>query len=175
MLKNNWGDTSWKQVIFHNGSATCGQVELTTGNYYNLGFPIMYTDCGSRGLYTNHGDPPTKLEQGDYNCWYGKYDPRDCFFYPAGEWITFYYHISVGSWGKPDSSIEAWVATKAKAYRQWIAMPGFALRNDHPGSDYDTLTLLPYMTGKSDKMNLPVAYTWYDELIISTQPIAPPR
>jgi hypothetical protein len=175
MLTNKWGDTSWKQAIFHSKDATCGQVELTTANYYSIGFPIMYTDCGSRALYTNHGDPPTKLEQGDYNCWYGKYGAKDCFFYPANEWVTFYYEIRVGNWAKPDSSINAWVALPAKPYRQWIAMPNFMLRNDHPGNDYDTVTLLPYMTGKSDKINLPAAYTWYDELIASLKPIAAPR
>ena len=70
MLKNDWHDTTWKQAIFHNGSATCGNVELTTGQFYHAGFPNMYTDCGNRGLRTNEGKPPTKLEQGDYNCWY---------------------------------------------------------------------------------------------------------
>ena len=83
MLKNDWGDTTWKQVIFHNESATCGAVELTTVQYYHSGFPIMYTDCGSRALVTNNGDPPYKHQQGDYNCWYGKTNGKDCFLYPA--------------------------------------------------------------------------------------------
>src|SRR5258708_20614571 len=57
MLKNDWGDTTWKQVIFHNESATCGEVELTTAQYYHAGFPIMYTECGGGGLVTQNGDP----------------------------------------------------------------------------------------------------------------------
>ncbi len=77
MLKNDWGDTTWKQVIFHNEKATCGDVELTTAQYYHAGFPIMYTDCGGRGIVTNNGNPPYKLEQGDYNCWYGKTNTKE--------------------------------------------------------------------------------------------------
>jgi hypothetical protein len=174
MLKNNWGETSWKQVIFHNSGATCADVELTTGQYYRDGFPIMYTDCGGRLIATNAGVPPYKLEQGDYNCWYGEYNAKNCFFYPIDEWVTFYYQISIGHWGKPDSSIQAWTALDGQAYRQWIKMPNFILKNENPGKDYDTVTLLTYMTSKSLLISQPVAFTWYDELIVSTAPIAAP-
>jgi len=174
-LKNNWGDTSWKQVIFHNGPATCADVELTTGQFYHDGFPIMYTDCGARGLVTNNGVPPYQLEQGDYNCWYGNYNAKSCFMYPVDEWVTFYYRVSIGHWGKPDSEIDAFVALPATPYKQWVKMRNYVLKNDHPGSDYDTLDLLPYMTAKNDKVSLPTAYTWYDELIISTEPISAPK
>ena len=174
MLENKWGKTAWKQAIFHNESATCGPVELTTVNYYSNGFPIMYTDCGQVSLFTNGGNPPTKLEQGDYNCWYGQYSKKDCFYYPADQWVTFYYQVSVGHWGKPDSNINAWVALDGQGYKQWIRMPGFTLKNDHPGNDFDTVTLLPYMTSKDSSIDHPIAYTWYDELIVSEKPIAPP-
>ena len=174
MLKNKWGDTTWKQVIFHNSESTCADVELTTGQYYQEGFPIMYTECGAHSLYTNGGNPPTKLEQGDYNCWYSHYNPKDCFFYPANQWVTFYYEISIGHWGKPDSTIKAWVALDGQPFRQWIALPNFVLKNDNPGHDYDSLTLLTYMTNKDTTVDHPTAYTWYDELIISTRPIALP-
>ena len=174
MLKNNWGGTTWKQVIFHNETATCGAVELTTVQYYSAGFPSMYTNCGGRPLYTNNGQPPTKLEQGDYNCWYGRYNPKDCFYYPAEEWITFYYQISIGHWGKPDSTINAWVALDGKLYKQWIQMPNFVLDVDRPGEGFDTVTLLTYMTAKSELLDHPVAYTWYDDLVVSANPIVPP-
>lgn len=174
MLKNPFGDTTWKQALFHNGSATCSEIEIATVQYYHDGFPMMYTDCGARMIATNGGQPPYLLEQGDYNCWYGQYNAKSCFMYPADQWITFYYQVSVGHWGKPDSVINAWVALDGQGYRQWIKIKDFVLRNDHPGQDYDTVTLLTYMTGKSMTINHPTAYTWYDELIVSSEPIAPP-
>jgi len=173
MISNKWVDTTWKQAIFHNERETCADVEITTHQYYNDGFPTMYTNCGSRNLYSEQS-PPMKLQQGDYNCWYGNYNATDCFFYPVDQWITFYYQVSIGHWGGPDSAINAWVALDGKLYEQWIKMPNYRLDNDHPGNDYDTVTLLTYMTGKSDKIDYPLASTWYDELIISTRPIAPP-
>jgi hypothetical protein len=174
MLDNNWVDTTWKQAIFHNESSTCGEVELTTVQYYHNGFPYMYTDCGARILATNNAEPPTRLQQGDYNCWYGQYNAKSCFLYPANQWITFYYKVSIGHWGKPDSHISAWVALDGQTYKQWIDIPKFILKNDHPGNDYDTVTLLTYMTNKSMTLSQPVAYAWYDDLIVSMKPIAPP-
>jgi hypothetical protein len=174
MLKNDWGDTTWKQVIFHNQDATCGEVELTTVQYYHSGFPFMYTDCGARILATNNGEPPTQLEQGDYKCWFGHYDAKSCFFYPIDQWVAFYYQVSVGHWGKPDSAINAWVALDGQSYKQWIKISNFVLKNNQAGNDYDTLTLLTYMTNKSTAIDYATAYTWYDELIVSMQPISPP-
>jgi len=38
------------------------------------------------------------------------------------------------------------------------------------------VTLLTYMTGRSSTISAgPTAYTWYDELIVSSQPVAPPN
>jgi len=54
-------------------------------------------------------------------------------------------------------------------------MSYFILKNNHPVHDYDTLTLLAYMTNKDMKIVHPTAYTWYDELIVSKNPIAPPK
>jgi len=174
MFTNDWGDTTWKQVIFHNGGQTCSDLSIITGQYYQNRFPTMNTSCGARMIATNGGVPPYQVEQGDYNCWYGHFNQKDCFTYPANEWVTFYYQISVGHWGKPDSVVNAWVARDGQPYRQWIKIAGFVLKNDRPGNDYDSLTLLTYMTNKSVSVNHPTAYAWYDELIVSTQPIAPP-
>ncbi len=174
MLKNDWGDTTWKQVIFHNDGQTCTDLGITTVQYYHSGFPMMYTACGARMIATNNGNPPYLLQQGDYNCWYGRYNPKDCFMYPANEWVTFYFQVSVGHWDKADSTINAWVARDGQPYRQWIKIHDLMLQNAHPGSDYDSLTLLTYLTNKNSSVEHPAAYTWYDELIISSQPIAPP-
>lgn len=182
MLNQNWGDnsghTSWKIAIFHYFPKTCGDVELTTTNYYNSGVAIMYTDCGGRGLYTNDGKPPYLRQQGEtpkkgYNCAYGS--DANCFRFVANTWMTLYYRVSIGDWGKPNSSVDAWVGLPGQPLKQWINVHDFALNNDKPGSDYDSLDLLNYMTGKDPKLDHPQAFTWYDELIVSGHPIAPPK
>src|SRR5260370_22101093 len=95
MLKNKWGDTTWKQAIFHHGGATCADVELTTVQFYQAGFPTMYTACVTRSLFSNHGNLPTLLEQGDYNCWYRHIKDKYTFIYPAHARLTFYSQLSI--------------------------------------------------------------------------------
>jgi hypothetical protein len=171
------GNTYWKQEIFSNDQQTCGNEELTTVNGGNHGYPIMYSECGQdvfqipfNGDYLN--------EQGDtattgYNCHYST--GVTCFLYPANTWVTFYYKISVGQWGQPNSTIQAWVALPGQQYQEWINITNHTLFQDGALSGYDMVTLLPYMTNRDPNISAgPVAYTWYDELIISTQPIAAP-
>jgi hypothetical protein len=176
MLSIRWADFSgsFKQVIFHNFEATCSDVELTTQNNYNNNIPIMYTDCGARGMWTNNGVPPYLLQQGDYNCAYDNEGSSSCFHYSANEWLTFYYKITLGNWGQASSTIQAWVAREGQPFKQWVNMPNFRLNNTTPGKNYDYLTLLPYMTDKNSGVDHVTAYTWYDDLIVSTRPIAPP-
>jgi hypothetical protein len=186
MLTQNWGDpvgnTSWKVAIFHYLSKTCGSVEITTQNNYLYGIPIMYTDCGARAMYTNGGNPPFLKQQGGtsssgYNCKFGTDYHKDssCLRFVPNTWMTFYYQISIGDWGKPNSYIQAWAALPGEPYKQWVNMPNFVLDLDTPGHYYDSIDLLNYMTGKDPKAIHAVGYTWYDELIVSTKPIAVPK
>jgi hypothetical protein len=166
--------SSFKQVIFHYYDASCATVELTTGRYAWANppsIPIMYTECGARGLSTNGGNPPTLFQQGDYQCAYGNINATDCFEYPADTWVTFTWQVAIGDWGQPNSHVVAWVQPAGQPARRWIDLPGFVLNNDSPGNDYDHLTLTPYMTRKDPTVDHPTAHTWYDDLIISSQPI----
>jgi hypothetical protein len=189
MLHNTW-DSSWKTAIFHFNQQTCGSIELTTNNRYLSNLVNMYTDCGGRGMFTmldGHTytpDPPLLLQQGDYNCQYAAETPSTCFYFVPNEWLTFYYKIHVGTWDQPNSSIEAWVAREGGVYKKFINVQNFALScntdpcSQTPGSaqGYNNITFTPYMTALSPTSGLPgvTSYTWYDELIVSTQPIPAP-
>jgi hypothetical protein len=193
MVNQDWGDpsgnTSWKFSIFHWSSKTCGSVELTSTNNYQSGSPIMYTDCGGRGLFTNpwpnltwnNGTPPYLTQQGDtsttgYNCPYGNITNPDCFFFTTNTWMTFYWKITVGAWGTPTSTIQAWVSPgPGQPLNEWVNLSNFTLNYDTLGEDYNSVELLNYMTGKDASLNHPVAYSWYDEVIVSTQAIAAPK
>jgi len=181
MVKTDWDKavgSSWKQSIFHHAGATCASVEITTGRYgWNgvNGFPVMYTECGGKGVATNASNPPYKIQQGGYNCWYGQFSASSCFFYKADEWMTFSYHVSIGTWGKSNSVLEAWVASDGHRLKKWIDMPNFVLNKDSDSSSYDSVTFLPYMTSKNMKVDHPTGYMWFDELIVSSEPIADPE
>lgn len=184
--------TYWKQADFHGHSSTCQNVELSTVNNYGQGFPSMYGDCGSLNLDANvwnasnpdswnNNITPFNIEQGGsatdgYNCAYGSRvagtgNGTGCFMYPSNTWITFYYEIAIGTWGSANSAIQAWVATNGGPYQQWMNIKNVPLASG--GDNYDTLFLGPYMTGLATSAPAP-AFTWYDELIVSTQPIKAP-
>ena len=187
-LTNVWpasggGTTYWKQEIFSNDSSTCGNVELTTVNDFSRGYPMMYSHCGSDVFQVPIAGSDFLNEQGDtltsgYNCHYQTQNntSTSCFMYPANTWVTFYYKVSIGNWGQPNSTIQAWVSVGGGPYKEWINITNHTLHEDAVGADYDMVTLLPYMTGRDNAISAgPTAYTWYDELIVSNQQIAAPN
>jgi len=175
-LTNQWpanggGLTYWKQQIISNDN--------------NYGYPMMYSQCGADVFQVPTGSSDFLNEQGDtptsgYNCHYQKANntSTSCFTYPPNTWVTFYYKVSIGTWGQANSSIQAWVSVGAGPYVEWINMPNHTLNEDSgsAGKDYNMVTLLTYMTNRNPAVSAgPTAFTWYDEMIVSTQPIAAPN
>jgi hypothetical protein len=174
-LKINFQGNGWKQAIFHKDHKTCGSIELTTQNTYARGYPQMYTDCGNRSFDVDLKNGDFLYETGDYNCHRWKPTPASCAYYHADEWMTFYYEVKLGTWGQPESSIRAWVAYEGKAYKRFVDARNFRLDFDSgPNDAFDSITLTPYNTGKPAGINHPSSYIWYDELIVSREPIAVP-
>ena len=170
----------WKQIIIH-GYSSCGNAELTTVDAYYRGYPYMYSQCGGDGFFDDIGGGDYLIQQGDYQCHYqsSKNGPNSCGSYQPNEWITYYYDINIGTWGQPDSYIKAYMAYNGEGYKQFIDQPNHILyaENDsvhNPNGGYLNFTIGPYITRKDAGISHPTAYTWYDELIVSTQPIAAP-
>lgn len=174
-LKTNFEGNGWKQAIFHMGKKTCGSIELTTQNTYARGYPQMYTDCGGRNFDVDLGNGDFLYEEGDYKCHRWTPSAGSCGYYHPNEWMTFYYEVKLGQWGKPESSIRAWVAYEGKPYKQFINEINYRLNFDSGPSDvFDAVTLTPYNTNKPSDKAYPTAYVWYDELIVSSRPITAP-
>jgi hypothetical protein len=148
---------------------------------------------------TWRSEPPLLIQQGEndtsgYNCAYKEFfagagDGPGCYFYQSDIWITFYYEITTANWCTDNMSaeqcattpgygwhIKAYVAPDGQPYRQWTNVPNQPMRSttdDHPEWGFNRITLTPYMTGLSVS-GAAEAQTWYDELIVSTRPIAAP-
>jgi len=187
-LTNQWpqtggGTTFWKQQIISSDQSTCGNIELTTVNGNMKGFPQMYSQCGADSLIVALANGDYLLEQGDtsttgYNCHYQQANntSTSCFDYPSNTWVTFFYKIQIGTWGQANSTIQAWVSVGGQPYQEWINMPNHILNQDAGLPAYDTVTLLTYMTGRDSSVSAgPTAFTWFDELIVSSNPIAAPN
>jgi chitodextrinase len=181
-VSNTWGGgTFFKQSIFATDSSTCGSQELTTVNGDSKGFPQMYSSCGADSFIIDLGTGDFLLEQGDsstagFNCHYQS--PTNCFFYQPNVWMTFTYEVHIGTWGLPNSSIQAWATVNGQplAGHQFINIQNHVLNQDggSVAKGYNAIYLLSYFTGGYTGASGP-ATTWYDELIVSSQPIAAPN
>lgn len=183
--------TAWKTVLFHRTGSTCGQIEITTVPYIwsNTPAATMYTGCGERGFLTDLSGAYSSfgplIQQGasstsGYNCNFNSLTPgtgngSGCFIFQSNKWMTFYYKIHIGTYNANNSSIEAWVAMDGGAYKQFVNIKNFALFKDGPApaDKYNEITFTPYMTNLSSAASS-TAYVWYDDFIVSTQPIAAP-
>jgi hypothetical protein len=105
----------------------------------------------------------------------------NCLAYFPDEWMTFQEHVVLGPWVNGEfqnSHIDLWVAREGQPSVQvfnWGPYNLTADPNSATGQLYGKIWLLPYHTGKDPTVTYPIAYTWYDELIISRNKIADPK
>jgi hypothetical protein len=176
----NFGWPTWKNHGFFNGNTSCTGLMVVTALNTDGKVPTATTGgCSNSAFYTNGGTPPYLLQQGDYNCPYRGETPTVCFYWPTNTWITFYYHLKLGtldsSGNYPGTRAEAWVAVNGQPYKKWIDITNYYFMGNGAGAPFNHLELYPYMTGKDGSQGgYPTAHVWYDELIVSSQPIAAP-
>lgn len=173
MLRNNFGGEGWKFVLIYGGKTSCSNLGLLNQNTWYAGFPTMVHEC-SPGIYGKSGNKQF-MEQGDYNCAYGNYNDKDCAYFRADEWMTFYWKIHVGTWGQPNSTLDAWLSYGKGPLKKWIWQPNFLFHfEDGPADVLDKVALTPYTTNRKEAAKSD-GHMWFDELIVSTQPIPAPN
>ncbi len=193
------GGGGWKQVILGTGDVagsfawSCTALETVLVNNYRRGFPQMYNSCTGS---TSHGayDPFEQAFGGDIMLQNGRPSPYclysqgstsyfppigNCFGYFANEWMTFQIHIKLGPRVNDEfvnSMVTLSMAREGKASEPVINWGPYNLTAGPSGENqrFGKIWLLPYITAKDPTVSYPVAYTWYDELIISRNPIPDP-
>lgn len=194
-------NTAPKLSIFHNVIAgSCAEEEITVHNHNAHNLPTVYSECGSRQAITST-DGSTYNESGSflyfqqgwtiaapftgYQCEYnsGAFSGPNCFHFTANQWYTIYFKIHVGTWGSSNSSIEAWIAPYGQQMKKWVNTNSYILNTENlcnasgtgsgslPCPGFNTLELTQFMTGKISGNGSPAAHVWYQEVIISNQPI----
>jgi hypothetical protein len=185
MLHFKWdtvSDTGWKVFIAYGPipGPSCTGAQFVQENTYQTNVATAYTSCGTPPLYSNNGNPPMLIEQGDYNCSYnhegGYASNHSCFTYPANTWMTEYWVVEIGDFGKPNTHFTAYMAAEGQPLKRFIDLPNFKFNSGAEAGDaLQTILLQPYLSGANGTKNNPTAYVWFDELIVSTRPIAPPK
>jgi len=191
----------WKQIIIGSGDKpggviyfSCTALETVVQNTYQRGFPQMYNSCtgsSSHGSFASFEEPfgnfDFKLQNARPSpyCLYSasnagtQFPPTgNCFGYFPNEWMTFQIKIKTGprvndEW--TNSFVTLWMARENQSSEFVINFPWNLTAGD-PALDqkFGKVWFLPYHTNKNPAQSHPVGFTWYDELIISTTPIADP-
>ena len=190
-----------KQHILSHHTATCNNVEITMVHTFGRGYPSMYSRCGSDPFrlyhppyggadsweqwspnYTgatgeitdsNGWNKMTGETVGPIKCHYnpaGYFEP-ECKKFRANSWMTFYFEVKIGTWGAPNSSVKAWMAHEGEELQPFIDLKHHIFKTGGNAISYDTLTLHTYMSFKKSDVPHPTAYAWYDEVIVSADPI----
>jgi hypothetical protein len=178
--------------------ASCVATTIVTTNNYQRGFAQLYNSCtgsASHGPYDPFeeaiGTTDFKLQNArpaPY-CLYSQvhhvpptqFPPTgNCFGYFPNEWMTFQIHVRTGPRVGDEftnSHVDMWIARERKPSEPVFSWGPYNLSVGSAAEDqrYGKIWLLPYQTGKSATQVTPVAYTWYDELIISRQKIPDPQ
>jgi hypothetical protein len=181
-----------------NCSTSCSALEIVALNTYQHNFPEMYQSCTGS---TSHG-PYDPFEEhylsDDFKlqnampapyCLYSQghttpttfFPPSgNCFAYFPDEWMTFQIHVKTGPRVNDEftnSFIQLWVARDGQPSQLVINWGPYHLSAGSAAANqkYGKVWLLPYNTGKDATVTYPTAYTWYDELVISTQKIQDPK
>ena len=188
---------SWPKLsIIHNwAGGTCAMEEITVSDLRGSRAPTMYGECGGTSFTTNldgvtpnpKTNPPYLIQQGKrdpspttgYEC--HNYDPKPgppytghCFYFEADVWYTLYWKIHVGDWSKPNSSVEGYIGPSDGQLKKFINALKWTLNsNNPPDNGFDAITLTQFMTN-AKLVTHPTAYVWYDDLIVSPEPIPPP-
>ena len=184
---NSFDNYIYKTSIFHSGGLTCASIELTTSGYYSSPMAQLDTDCGGRWMWstldgTRYTDaPPMLMQQTEsMKCSYGTNYATNCENFVADQWMTLYYRVQIGNWDQPNSQIDAWLGREGQPLRQFVKMRNFTLYcNDtscaNSTDGYNNVTLTPYISHLPSNIGpSSTAHMWFDEFIVSTQPIAAP-
>ena len=197
-LSVNFGGEGWKQAMIYQSGGPCSSLEIMLNDQSYRGYPQANTDCGGIGFVvgpdgdTNDAmhDPrlnrPTDFlyEQGakrsdtSYNCYRNatpKHGLPNCAVYKPENWMTFYCHVHVGTFGTNTSATKCWVAYEGEPLIQYINMTDMAYhQNSAPSDSFHTIQFTNY-DSRARGTNNPATATWYDSFILSTRPIPAPN
>jgi hypothetical protein len=174
--------------------ASCSSLETVTQNTFQRGFAQMYNSCSGSASHPPYdafeepfGTFDFKLQNARPSpyCLYSqsgsnRFPPNgNCFGYFANEWMTFQVRIKTGPRVGDEfvnSYVELWIAREGQPSQPALNWGPYNLSAGAPGENqrFGKVWLLPYHTGKDPSQTHPTAFTWYDELIISSTRIPDP-
>jgi chitodextrinase len=156
----------WKQVIFFGdppNGASASMIEVTLNNGWQRGLTHMYGQIGM----DDYG-----VQDAAGCAWFSgrtSYPEPPCVRFKANQWMQYTGRIEVrGASNERSSRVQLWIDGK-------LVIDNSQARVAWGGGDgrgFGQFMLTPFHTAKDRTQVHPEGHTWYDDVIISTQPIA---
>ncbi|MGE0439674.1 MAG: hypothetical protein AB7S39_04225 [Gemmatimonadales bacterium] len=174
--------TGAKQFILWNGSSSCASMEISHSTLYGRGYPWLYTACGGGGFDIPLPGGDYLIMQGSgagagYNCHYHRANDAGlgCPAYQADVWWRFYLKVEIDQLGGSPCAgnvVESWWKKGDGDWVQAVNHPDACLRFNRDANDgFNHLMLTAYMTAKPATVDHPTMSVWYDDLVLSTEPL----
>jgi len=162
----------WKQVIWYGNppnGRSASSLEVTINNGWQRGVPQMYGQVGSDyyGIQDIRGCTYKANARSGTD-----YTEPPCIRYKPNEWMEFTGRIEIlRASNQPASRVQLWIdGEPAIDYKEArIDWSGAS------GEGFGQFLLSPYHTDKDPSQIHPIGHVWYDDVVISTQPIAMTR
>ena len=175
------GCGGWKQAIWYGNppaGSSSSSIEVTQNNGWERNVPQMYGQQGSDSygiedvINCTYANATSQGGAGSGHASRPNYSAPlnpTCAHYPPDQWVEFTGRIEVrGAANAAQSRVQLWVdgtlvIDYAQAKINWGSADGDGIGSYH---------VSPYSTNKDPSQTHPTGYTWYDSLIVSTQPIS---
>lgn len=169
---------------------TCWDFEVVLQNIDQFELARMYANCaGPQAYHQMMGVTSNFTVQNGVGCLYPDYTAPPCVRLAGNEWLTFQIHIAVNAWNTYTNVIQMWMAREGGSSVLLVDcsstasdkcndgagdVDGWYLFNSDTNYKIGKVWLLPYQTNRGTQSQGVATSVWYDDLIISTQPIADP-
>jgi hypothetical protein len=165
-LEYKFPETSWKVFVAYH-AASCSGDEFTQTNGYLRGFPQYYETCGANSV--NEVSPNGVVGQydlqpgGDTACLYStaSVSNKPCFRYKGNTWTTYTVHLDLTA-----RRAEVWAQNDGEAL---VKIIDWKLTTTEKVS---SIYFGPYMTRKDATKVHPEFNMYYQNIIISKNPIS---
>lgn len=155
----------------------CGSVQVIVTQDPRFHGPTMSHGCSSFVAIERVVDNVDVFLQtgADALCRYADGNPTapPCIAYPIDEWVTWQLHVSVGRWNEPSSSVRLWMVRAGEPRVVVFDSDDLSFAGEESDA-FGKVWLGPINYRRDTSEEHPLASTWYDELVISTQELPDP-
>jgi hypothetical protein len=179
------GRPYWLQVQVGEGDRSdgtitdrCTTTDVAVAQNTRYMGPMMWIGCAGGMLLLEEvveGTSEILLQNGeDAQCLYSDPTVPPCIAYEPDRWTAYQIHVEPGTWQESTTRVRMWMTDPGQRRRMVFDSEQLTVAAD-PGDAYGKIWIGPSMYNRDASEQHAPAYTWYDNLVISTEEIPDPE